>query len=358
MCNDSVAWKAGVEYQKWSEWPLQKLIQSYRQIEIDLLRSLTSHLLALLSEERFRVEGELLVRDDTVWRLSLGMIEKGRVLCASLRMLQDHGSAVLAESPVSHFGLIRRVVVQGEAPIGALTVERICDSLSSRVIGVYTALEAAFRNGHAELEDLVFRPLYGVLKTHLAVQGKEHLYGRIWFFIAEPKQGFFYFDADVLGRVIDHYKSNQQSDLSPFELTVWLMSEPLPFEKTLSIDSLRAEEPLSLEWAKARFIRDAPRVLLAEIFLYDSNEYTAYVCAHCRRFYLSITYPTSIAHQIKPELPVLSAMLEQQFKSCVSQWSPYVRVMRRIRTTGQDNRVASLIGTVVGSALREFMSNS
>ena len=345
-------------YNKFTQIPLKKLISQYDQIELDIIEDMRLSIADVLRQIGFVPHANVFVKEDFICRFVLDILKGQRSLVVTFQVSPTKGVPKCEEREVNGFGLIRRVIVEGMLPFKAREIRQICNCLATRLIAAYAALETAFIQKYEDIDRSVFRNLYGLLETHLKTRGKEHLIGRVWFFIAEDDVGFFYFDVGILRKVMQHYKKQQQGEYSPFELTVWIMSEPLPFEKTLSIETMRQGKPLDLVWSKARFIDEAPKTFLAELFLYSSDSYTAYVCCKCRGFYLSITFPTDIAKDVLKELDAIQGSLDTNFQRGIRQWSPYVRAVKRLSLLSDESRVARFIGTILGKAASELIKGN
>lgn len=352
-------------YDRFAQYPIKKLITDYYQIELNLINDVKDNVTVLLKEAGYvkkagyENEGDLYLKNNMIYRVDISMVKGERTLLVKIDTTPSNHKIRTMEAQINHFGLFRKILLLSSPRLPIYLTTKILDILKAQILEAYIALEKSLINNYEDLSRYVFRNLYGCLETHLAVTNKPHLFGRIWFAIADEKLLFFYFDIATLRKVIEHYKNknNQDSSLSPFELTIWIMSQPLPFAKTLSFESLKQHKPKSLSWSKVRYMGDAPRTLLAEILLYSSDEYTTYVCCECRGYYLAISFPTPIAKEILPELETLKESLKIHFQNGLKHWSPYFKIVKNLSQITEPLELASVAGTIFGRAAAEFLKS-
>ncbi len=86
---------------------------------------------------------------------------------------------------------------------------------------------------------------------------------------------------------------------------------------------------MSLPWVKARYIRDAPLIHLAEVNLYASEEYTGFVLCEAREHFLVVGCPREIRQEIIPGLVSISPELCRIFTEGLREWSGYLSTLDR-----------------------------
>jgi hypothetical protein len=345
-------------YDSFVLYPINKLIKNQSQIELDLIDDLRNTICNLLVKNGYKKLDDIRYsKNKNIYTILIDFTKGQRSLIITLQNLFYDKKAISIEEKIENFGLIRSFIIQSDDCFPKILFDEIVHKLKNQIIEAYTALENAFLNNYKELDKCVFNNLYSCLKTRLFTNNISHLFGRCWFFISEEDIGYLYFDEEVRRKVINYYKNHQDNIYSPFELTVWIMSEPLPFKKTLAFESFRQKKPLSLSWEKARFISEAPKIFLAEVLLYKSQEYTAYIIANYRGYYLSITFPSNMLNQILPEIEILKHSLSQHFKNGIKKWSPYLKIVKSISTLPKTQRITDIVGTIIGKAAAEFIKS-
>lgn len=275
-----------------------------------------------------------------------------RCLLISLKEPQQTVKGADCEAPVEHFGAIRTITV---AYPSYLPFESLAAELAARARAAYAALEQAFIANAHELHALVFRNIYDCIEAQLSSANKAVHFGRVWLFVGEEPLGNYYFDEAVIRRVIAHYKHNQREFISPVEFTTWIMSVPIPYAKSLGIKSFRAGKPLSEPWSHVDYRNEAERIFDAEVALFGSDSFTSYTPAKKGKYYLNLACPTSIADEVLPEIKRIEPTLEAVFERGLREWSPYVKLLRRITRGVGDAPVIQVVSRLIGGSAAEFI---
>jgi hypothetical protein len=128
------------------------------------------------------------------------------------------------------------------------------------------------------------------------------------------------------------------------------MTAPLPFDKSLGIQAFEAKKHLHLAWASVDYIGDAPQIFEAEVALFASKSFSSYTPCERRGFFLTIACPSESADEVMPEVQAIGSQLCHYFEEGLREWSPYVRVIKRVAEAVDGSSVAQFIGGVIGSA--------
>jgi hypothetical protein len=334
--------------------PITELVCSRDSIEISLRDDLRETLAEILLKNDFHrshntySNGECHVQMCEDFQLGI------RTFRLIVRDLVKGVTAPMVEATLAEFGLIRTIVLEFPENLGIDPHEAVL-RLRDQLAAASMALEQAFIGNSIHLKRMVFNNLYSCMEHRCRTSNKSHLIGRYWLFIAEEDVGFYYFDEKTIRMVVDYYKSHQESFHSPLELSCRIMTAPLPFQKSLAIESWRAGKALSLRWEKARYIAEATDIFEAEHALYESTEYTAYTLAEKRGFFLAFTCPTDIEKELLPEVEAIRDLLEIYFGEGLQYWSPYLKIIKEIPCAERGGAIVEFLGSVIGKGIAEFI---
>ncbi|MDD5542283.1 MAG: hypothetical protein PHX83_03845 [Acidobacteriia bacterium] len=335
--------------------PLHELLNGYHQIELEIIGDLVNCAQSALVSAGFERRDQNYVRKNLHLSILVEFVGLMRILHLKLQNVGETDTYHTRTATINHFGLIREIHIEAPRHLDN-ALEGLCNRLRTMVTQAYTALEQAFISSNADLEMKVFRRLYDCVEAQLKNNNKYHLFGRCWFFISEIEEGFYFFNESVLRRVIEHYKLHQDEAISPLELTVWILSAPLPFQKSLAIEAWRQKKFLSLEWVKTRYIDEANKIFQAEIKLFDSKTYTSTTLCERRGYYLVLAMPTELKDRIVPEIMVVKGALEKQFEDGLKEWSPYIRMIRKLSGLAKESTSAPFVGQAVGYAIKTLLA--
>lgn len=346
---------------KFINLPLVEIVKNYNNIELEIIKDLCETLGSTLIKNGYKKhDDDVYSRDDYHFRILPEFHKKGRTLIITLHNLANRSHKThVYDTQIEHFGLIRKLCI--EFPCSPpIDPKLMLENLRTQVLMAYTALEQAFISNAEQLGRSVFKKLYDCLEAQLNFSNKQDLFGRCWLFIAERDVGFYFFDERIIRKVIKYYRQHQHEIYSPLELTIWIMTAPLPFQKSLAIEAWRAKKPLSLPWIEARYIDEAYKIFLAEVALYTSEKdttfkkYTASTICENRGYFLVVAFPTDIEKEIDPEVTNILPLLKEHFQGGLNEWSPYMAIVKQITKLSHDSGVASFIGTLLGAAVAEY----
>jgi len=331
------------------DMPITKILKEYNKIEKRIIDDLIETIGNILMKNGYSKKNDLFILADEHYKLIFDFLKNTRTLIISLNNIIEKTNRATIQCDINSFGMIRSVILELPNP-SPLNPDKVNDTIKSQILMAYTALEQAIISNFESLERKVFEKLYDCLAYQFKISNKKHLLGRFWLFIAEIDVGFYFFDKKNIELVIEHYKSNQDANLSPLELTIWLLTAPLPYKESLAFQAKHAGRPLSLNWKKAKYIGEAENIFRAEVALYDSEEYTGYTLCESRGLYLVIGCPTEIAGEIFPEIRRIEENLTQYFTEGLKEWSPFLKLVKTISHAADESKVAEFVGTVIGNA--------
>jgi hypothetical protein len=336
--------------------PFARLLQEYNNIELEIINEIVEILDQALKDYGYEKQGEVFSSDKARLRLLTHFIPNNRTFLITIHDLLQNPNRCTKEINIEHFGVIRRIIIESPSP-APIDLDLLAETLKAQVIAAYTALEQAFISNTEDLERAVFKRIYDSIESQLKVKNKSDLFGRIWLFVGEYEVGFYYFDENMIRKVIKHYKEHQIDIISPVELTTWIMIAPLPYYKSLGIEAWRQKKPLNLPWMHVRYINDADKIFEAEVLLFNSESFSSYTISERRGFFLTLACPTEIESQMMPEIIAIQDLLDKYFQEGLQYWSPYVKIIKKLSEIAEESTTASFIGQVLGTATAEFFKN-
>jgi len=334
--------------------PIGRILKEYNTIELQIIEDLVSTISNIFKNNGFTNKNNIFTKIDDHYRLVVDFLKNGRTLIISVHNIIKKNNKVTKQCDINSFGLIKNIILELPNP-SPINPDKTIEILKNQTIVAYTALEQAIISNFQNLERDVFKKLYDCLEFQFKISNKKELLGRFWLFISEIDVGFYFFEKKIIEKVIEHYKKNQDETLSPLELTVWIMTAPLPYQKSLAFQAKQIGHPLSLKWKKAKYIEDAEKIFLAEVALYNSEEYTANTICESRGYFLVMACPTEMDKEIFPEVDKVKNSLERYFINGLKEWSPYLKIAKKLSQASDESGVASFIGTVLGKAVSEFL---
>lgn len=333
--------------------PLKKLIQGYNKYELEILEDLKMTVRKFLILNGFKEYNILFINEDKL-SISVSYTQELRNFIIHLDCMTKSNANILKESKINNFGYIQNIIIKSNI-ISEDTISDLLHLLKNQTNYAYTALEQGFLINSEELSREVFNGLYDYLEGQLKLNNKERFYGRIWFIIAEKNLCYYYFDKSLLKKVIEHYKKNQVAGFSPFELTIWIMTAPLPFQDTLAIKSHEQKKPLTLPFKDVLYQGVADKIFLAEYFLYQSDDYIGYTLFEKSGYFLIVGIPSKIGDEILPEIEEIKNILEIKFAESIKKWSPYIKSINSFFDTSKVLSISEFISTTIAKTISEII---
>jgi hypothetical protein len=286
------------------------------------------------------------------FELKVEFISNSRMLNIKLYSSRLEPLRILPTISINHFGRIRDVTIEIPKQIN-IDTDFLVAIVQTIIKGAYDALEVAFEDNAKSLSENIFKHIQSILRMQLRESGKELLENRYCINICDEDIGFHCFDQPMTRRIIDHYKMIQHEVISPVELSLWLMTEPLPFQKSLSVNAFRSGRLIYQSWDNVEF-GDASKLAKSVYILHGCEEYGVYpVCRYNDKF-LSICFAKDISGELEPEIEKIKDSLSKLFTENIKNCSFYVRTMTRISEAitipkHKDMYWAQFTGTVLGT---------
>jgi len=227
---------------------------------------------------------------------------------------------------INHIGKIQAIEIIAPEP-SPIDLDKLISDLYSIVAGAYYIFEKLLVEKATNLNNKIFKNIYDIIREKLTIRNKEYLIDKFWLILGTSNLVLYFFDEQLLINTIRHYKNTDVSGLinkSPLEMTITILTETFSFEKSLAINAYKKQKPLSLDWADAKYIGDAPLIHSAEVRLFNSKRYTGYVPCRCRDHFLIIGCSTEYEKQLMPEIKSVQKKLHTNFSRNFDSFSMYI----------------------------------
>jgi len=251
------------------------------------------------------------------------------------------------------FGNIKSITIKFQ-DYNSINFDDFLGKISLIISNSYIALKQVFLDNFDELNRNVFSKMYGLLEGKLKSSGKSIYNGRIWFFISNSEFGVYFFDKNKINEIITYYEKNQHKLYSPFQLTIWLLSSKLPFDKSLAKQAFIHNKVLTLPWNKAKYLLDAPTIFLAEYFLYNSDDYSAHTLFKKRDYFLIVGIPAEIKADVIPIIEEIKETLYDFFDEGISVWSPYIKSLKKIIINYNYEVALEFLTSIAAKTIHEY----
>jgi hypothetical protein len=341
-------------YTKYQDYEFYKLISSYLEIEKEIASDIQTIIRYFFSFHDYTFIGMRFHSKGNSFICSIQFIESTRELRVYFTDDRYQESSI-KEIRIEHFGAIRNVVM-----FFPYYLDKVCKTLSivieKYIQSAYTNIEKAVKDKFEHIADKICNRVNVWLNSHLISIGKEHLTESVKFFVFQKDAGLFYFDKYSYVKVIDHFKQNQNDIFSPYELAVWLLTNPLPFSKSLSAKSFEAHGMvLSQEWNEAMFV-DERNFFESARKLYEVKPYAVFSVYRSPKeeFSLSIAFKRADKAVVVPILQDIKFSVIEEFNNSIGVYSSFIKKfdLLKIKETIWTN--PDKLGSFTGSALASF----
>lgn len=338
--------------------PFDEIVKRYSLIEKDLLDDVLADVNSFLVEGGF----ELRAKDQPSYQkgneiivVTLDFLHSGRTLVVTLQSLLRKHADKCVPAAIAGFGLVRHVEVRFHETL-ELDPNVLLGRLKDRFIAAYEVLETSFIRSSADFTEAAYRSLYATLETALGLNNKATYFPKCRFAIADEEIGFYYLDPTTIRTIVGLFKTDQSDFFSPVELSIWLITSPFPFQKSVSLESIKQGfHPITLPFSSNRYIHDAPQVVRATIELFGNEDYTVRALCKVRSFFLVIALPADHAADVLPIIYELEDVLRQQFENGIANCSPIIKTLRAASRKISSTVVADFVATVIAKLGAELI---
>ena len=234
--------------------------------------------------------------------------------------------------PINEIGRIQEIEVIAPESL-SLHVAHMALELGLFLKSVYYALEEVFKRKAIRTNHEVFGQLYNAIRVQLTAKNRTEIFGRFWLILGtfgKYDLVVYFFDDHSFMETVTHFKDVEQNgvaDLSPLDMLITLLTDTFQLSKSLAIEAWRAEKPLSLPWANAKYMDDSPKIFSAEVRLYDSKDYSGYIIGKTRDYFLILGCPTEFEETLISEIKIIEQYLRKTFSDNLARWSAYINTL-------------------------------
>ena len=318
-------------YMEYSEQSFAQIVQNYKNIEKELIKDINTAFFCHL--EKFRaslIKRGLFKLNGLIYKYLISQTNYSRTLKIEFTLIGSKINYKRLESEVSSVGLINNITIDYPDKEELFFTDLI-ELLHSLVDNASCALKGNFVNKSWEFHNQSLDLLYEQLNQNLIREGKEYLIDKAWFVVFEKLSGVYSFSGDLIEKALDHYKGYDKSEYSAMQLVIWMMSQKLPFDKSLSKETFNEDRTLSTSFRKAKYIDDAYFFWLSNFKLFDSEDYSVTPIASLRTYKLTLAYPTKYKNDLSKVLAEINNDLEKQFKNNINKCHFWIRNVNNIK---------------------------
>ena len=334
--------------------PLKKLISEYFSIEFHIRQKIEKSIFDSLNIIGFSLNGNIAKKDENIFSISTTFIKNNRTLLISFRSLKDRKKTKILEESVNHFGEIKNILFETDYSDKNLFIP-ILDVIKKELIREYLALASAFSININEIQTNVFRKIYAIFNNELTIQSKKELLDKYHFVIFHKNTGFYLFDALLTERIINYFIENQLEEVSPAQLTIWLMTNPLPFDKSLAKEVIAQDKILSSSWSSAKFWDEANQFWQAAGFYRNYEEYTSFPICSVRDYHLVMATKTKYENIFMPIHNDIREELKHQFEIGLKNYSVYFKLFNNLKSNIENPKIISLMGEFTAPIIKSLL---
>ena len=330
------------------------LISSIGDIEKKIASDAFDIIEVILQKNGFVKNSNHFIRNKSIFNLEISIDECSRslnVLLTPLNYLEDIKSN---SSEINEFGLLQKVNVISCASILAETVQ-ISTDLCNFISELYLSIEQSLIFHAENANNRINNRLDYHLKQELSkIDLSPDFFRKYRFYIFHEGIGICLVDATSLKSIIKHFKLNQHERYSPLQLTIWILTEKIPFEHSLTRIAFEEKRTLKTPWSEARFISEATKAYISNSQIFDFIDYKIFPIDSKRNYVASIIYSEDIEGTLEPLLQNLHPLLKVQFQEDIARYSFFYKTISKIRNnikSAWSNDKVDLISSIVSKTL-------
>lgn len=329
---DSVSQKIYNDYiNEYFLYSFDKIVNYPDQIELSLIIDIKQVFQKLFGRYSHNHEKVRFKYRGKIYKVFDEFIKHGRIYKIRFMDIENHSKYKMEIEDINSFGLIKTVVVEIPVEI-PIDVNEIITILSNRIKGAYSALEVIFVTKYIAIQEASLKFLNNILYEHFMKNDKEYLTRHVFFTIFKKNIGYFYFDENKLRYIISSFKNKQDDYISPYDFSTWITTKSMPFQLSLSKETVKLGKTLTQAFNKAKYRIEAEKLWHAVKNLYDSDARTVSPLAISGDYVLVASCASEYKNDIMTEINAVKSILEKQFKKNVKEISIWSRILGRIDT--------------------------
>lgn len=341
---------------KFDNLPFNKLVSNYNEYEKELIEVIFTLISSFLLKNNFKmgIDGKTYFKDEVVLTLEVTFIPNTRNLLITfqelkLKIINNH-----IKRKINEFGLIKEIELCYHSSL-VLNFDYLIEVIQTEIVGAYLAYEKTFIRSSNEFSERNYRNLYTTLETALQYEGKEEFIGKCFLLISNERIGFVYLNDSSLRKVISELKKRQHDLYSPIEIIIWLITTPLPFQKSQTLQSYKRGAEVSELLTKFQYVEELPQIIKASIETYSSIDLTVYHICTVRDFTLSFSIPTEHKEQVLPIIKNIQLLLEEQFKNGLKNCSPLLKLLENASNSIKNSNISDFVTSVIAKFGAEML---
>ena len=305
------------------------LIKKYYQHETEIEKDLIGVVGFCLQQQGFNYNNDLFKKSEVTLSLDYEFSSLNRCFRVVIEEKGVKPDFVMKEIEIDEFGLIKSVLIEIPKSLSS-SMDEISIQISKFLKNAYCNLESAFETNSETLTNKVFIQLHGIFNSDV---------------------GFHFFDRKTIRSAIQYFKTNQTNHYSPSLLIIWLMTQPVPFPKSLSFEALKQNKVLSIPWKKSKISKKSHFFQASSLF-HNFDDYTIYpIFSNKRGYSLSAISTQENQKEIEPIITKSKDSFIEVFQNGMKNYSIFIKSMNSIKTTINDSDSGIFIGKVIGAAL-------
>lgn len=314
---------------KFSKLNYFDLIKSVQQLENSVYNDILSVFENAFYNEGFVKKNNFFIKKGEILDYSISKSEVSGGLKISIitqRISDKNNSKNRIPLFINQIGKVQEFEIIAPEP-SPIDLDKLISELFSIVAGAYFIFEKLLVEKAISLNNKIFKDIYDLVREQLIIKNKQELIDKFWLILGTNDLVLYFFDEQLLINTIRHYKNTETNGLinrSPLEMVITILTETFSFEKSLAINAYKKKKPLSLDWADAKYIEDAPLIHTAEVRLFNSKNYTGYVPCRCRDYFLIIGCSTEYKKDLMPEIKIIQKKMDSNFSRNFSSFSIYL----------------------------------
>lgn len=309
-----------------------KLTSELNKIEKDIITDAFEIINDVLICNEYKKDGICYIKDKFAFTIEVNIDECSRRLNILFNPLNQFEKSETNTRKINEFGFIKEInIISCNSSVKE--VNQILCNLRQYIIDLYLSIEHALVFHAETATNQVNSRMKLYLKSELSkVTNNSNLSRKYRFYIFHKKIGICLIDAISMRSIIKHFKSNQNERYSPLQLTIWTLTEKIPFEHSLTKNALKENKILQTPWSDAKFISSATKAFISNSHVFDFIDYKIFPIDSQRDYVSSIIYSADIKDTLEPILEDIHPALKTQFQQDIANYSIYYRILSKMKS--------------------------
>ena len=344
---------------KFIDRSLESLIREYYLIEFDIEKDLLSLVESLFNEFHFVKKSNNLFTKNNIdyYEIKSQFINSDRCLRIVIEKIGAKINLKSDEILINELGKIKSVIIEIPEDLNYIN-NTIVSLMKEFLINAYKSLESAFEAKSHETILKIYGNLNNVFNTKLKVTDNEALMGHCIFLLFNKDIGYHLFDKTSLTKAIQRFKKNQTKYFSPCELLIWLVTQPIPLMRSLSIEAIREDKELTKPWKETKFDRSSKFFQATSVF-HEYKDYTIYpICNNKRGYSLTCIFKSDESETILPLLDDSNELLTKVFSKNISKNAALLKRLKKLQVVINVNDSAIVLGNFFGATIDTILKSN